>query len=287
MRCLLLSTVSLLLIPAVALAEPDFFSHIHTTPIELKPISTSLGTKLAGVCFMGQGSCGDDGFYSKGSSGGGSGGDDFNIDTDKQCKNEGYTITSCPAGSAAVGVCPYDSGYYSGCKSYEELCKQDNYYKTCSGNLVLDPDQSCDYDSSYKKCISSEEACEDEGYQSSCEEGKILDPGQVCSYNSSYQKCECNPCDGYEYSYAEATAQGYEVDGEGCNSCGVMKYKRKVKECLGFSVCDCGGEIGTTECWSGEQQMFLNCKACVEECDSGEIDLNNYWCNGALRCFIK
>ena len=59
MRYLLLSTVSLLLIPAVALATPDFFSHTHTTPIELKPISPSLGTKLAGVCFMGQGSCGD------------------------------------------------------------------------------------------------------------------------------------------------------------------------------------------------------------------------------------
>ncbi len=255
--------------------------------------------KLAGVCFMGAGNCGDDGHFSKGSSGGGGGNADnngsgggnngdggFEIDTDKQCQNEGYTITSCPAGSAATGVCPYDNGYYSGCKSYEELCKQDNYYKTCSGNMVLDPDQSCDYDSSYKKCIPSEEACEDEGYHSSCEDGKILDPGQVCSYNSSYQKCECNPCDGFEYSYEEATAQGYEVDGEACNSCGVMKYKRKVKECLGFSVCDCGGEIGTTECWSGQQQMFLNCKACVEECDSGEIDLNNYWCNGDLKCIF-
>ena len=222
--------------------------------------------KLAGVCFMGAGNCGDDGHFSKGSSGGGGGNADnngsgggnngdggFEIDTDKQCQNEGYTITSCPAGSAATGVCPYDNGYYSGCKSYEELCKQDNYYKTCSGNMVLDPDQSCDYDS---------------------------------SYNSSYQKCECNPCDGFEYSYEEATAQGYEVDGEACNSCGVMKYKRKVKECLGFSVCDCGGEIGTTECWSGQQQMFLNCKACVEECDSGEIDLNNYWCNGDLKCIF-
>ena len=192
----------------------------------------------------------------------------------------------CPAGSAAAGICPYNGGYYSGCKSYEELCRQDNYYKTCSGGMVLDPDQSCGYDSSYKKCVSAEEKCEEEGYHSSCEEGKILDPGQVCSYSSSYQKCVCDPCEGYAYSYDQATEQGYEVDGEGCKSCGVMKYKRKAKECLGFSVCDCGGEIGATECWSGQQQMFLSCKECIEECDSGEIDLNNYWCNGDLKCLF-
>ncbi len=41
MRCLLLSTVSLLVVPALALAAPDFISHTHTTPIELKSISSS------------------------------------------------------------------------------------------------------------------------------------------------------------------------------------------------------------------------------------------------------
>ena len=287
---LFLSTACFFFLPiSVSPAAPDFIStHIYTTPIELEPVSFAdlkNSYQTAGICFIGFGNCGDEGFYQKGSSSG-SGGGNFEIDTAQQCKNEGYTITSCPAGSAAAGICPYNSGYYSGCKSYEELCRQDNYYKSCSGGLVLDPDQSCSYDSSYKKCISSEEKCEEEGYQSSCEEGKILDPGQVCSYSSSYQKCVCDPCEGYAYSYDQATEQGYEPDGEGCKSCGVMKYKRKVKECLGFSVCDCGSEIGSTECWSGQQQMFLSCKACVEECSSGEIDLNNYWCNGDLKCLF-
>ena len=284
-------------------ASDGFDTHIHTStpsadpapllsPFSHFPAFADLGNsyKTAGVCFIGFGNCGDEGFYHKGSSSGSGGGttgsDNFEIDTAQQCKNEGYTVTSCPAGSAAAGICPYNGGYYSGCKSYEELCRQDNYYKTCSGGMVLDPDQSCGYDSSYKKCVSAEEKCEEEGYHSSCEEGKILDPGQVCSYSSSYQKCVCDPCEGYAYSYEEATAQGYEVDGEGCKSCGVMKYKRKAKECLGFSVCDCGGEIGATECWSGQQQMFLSCKECIEECDSGEIDLNNYWCNGDLKCLF-
>lgn len=284
-------------------ASDGFDTHTHTStpsadpapllsPFPHFPTFADLGNsyKTAGVCFIGFGNCGDEGFYHKGSSSGSGGGttgsDNFEIDTAQQCKNEGYTITSCPAGSAAAGICPYNGSYYSGCKSYEELCRQDNYYKSCSGGMVLDPDQSCGYDSSYKKCISSEEKCEEEGYHSSCEEGKILDPGQVCSYNSAYKKCVCDPCEGYAYSYDQATEQGYEPDGEGCKSCGVMKYKRKVKECLGFSVCDCGGEIGSTECWSGQQQMFLSCKECIEECDSGEIDLNNYWCNGDLKCLF-
>ena len=292
---LFLSTAWFFFLPiSVSPAAPDFIiTHTYTTPIELEPVSFAdlkNSYQTAGVCFLGFGGCGDDGRFSSGSSSSGSGttgDDDFTIDTVAQCKNEGFTITSCPAGSAASGACPYDDRYFNSCVSYDELCKQNNYYKSCSGNLVLDPSQSCDYDSSYQKCVSAEEKCEEEGYFNHCEDGKILDPGQVCSYSSSYQKCECNPCDGYDYTYEQATEQGYEPDGDACNSCGTKKYKRKAKECLGFSVCDCGGEIGATECWSGQQQMFLSCKECVEECSSGEIDLNNYWCNGALKCFFK
>ena len=273
-------------------SQTHIYTHIHTPIPEPAPLFAELekSYQTAGVCFLGFGGCGDDGRFSSGSSSSGSGttgDDDFTIDTVAQCKNEGFTITSCSAGSAASGACPYDDRYFNSCVSYDELCKQNNYYKSCSGNLVLDPSQSCDYDSSYQKCVSAEEKCEEEGYFNHCEDGKILDPGQVCSYSSSYQKCECNPCDGYDYTYEQATEQGYEPDGDACNSCGTKKYKRKAKECLGFSVCDCGGEIGATECWSGQQQMFLSCKECVEECSSGEIDLNNYWCNGALKCFFK
>ena len=66
MRNLLLSTVTFLVVPAVAIAASDFSSkpHTHTTPIELKPISSSSGLKLAGVCFLGAGDCGDGGFGS-------------------------------------------------------------------------------------------------------------------------------------------------------------------------------------------------------------------------------
>lgn len=270
-----------------------YHTHTHTStpPAEPAPLFLSLPKvsdtyQTAGICFIGFGGCGDDGHFNKGSSGG-SGGDDFNIDPKKQCTNEGFTVNSCPAGSAAYGICPYDNRYFTGCKSYDELCKQDNYYKTCSGGLVLDPSQSCEYDSAYKKCEAKDELCENNGYQAACEDGKIQDPGQACSYDGSFQKCVCNPCDGYDYTYAKATSKGYEIDGNACNSCGAEKYKRKAKECSGFLSCDCGGEIGATECWSAEVQKFSSCKSCYTECTNGKTDIANFWCGGALKCFFK
>ncbi len=275
------------------------YTHIHTSTPSAEPaplfspfplfVELDKAYKTAGVCFIGFGNCGDEGFYHKGSSSGSGGGttgsDNFEIDTAQQCKNEGYTITSCPAGSAAAGICPYNGGYYSGCKSYEELCRQDNYYKTCSGGMVLDPDQSCGYDSSYKKCVSAEEACENEGYHGSCEDGKILDPGQVCSYSSSYQKCVCDPCDGYDYTLEEAQSEGWRILGAACNSCGEKIYMREANPCNGFYTCDNGGEVGAEICMSGEVKMFSSCKEPVESCPDGMVDLDNYWCDNALGCW--
>ena len=120
------------------------------------------------------------------------------------------------------------------------------------------------------------------------EDGKILDPGQVCSYNSAYKKCECNPCSGYDYTYAQATEQGYEPDGEACNSCGTKKYKRKAKECTGFYICDYGGEVGAETCMSGTVKMFSSCKEKADEtCPDGTVNMDTYWCNDALKCFFK
>ena len=85
MRNLLLSSATLLLVPAVSMAAPDFPSHTHTdTPIELEPISDlSSSLKLAAVCFLGAGDCGDARFSSL------EGDDDYKVDTVQQSKNEG------------------------------------------------------------------------------------------------------------------------------------------------------------------------------------------------------
>jgi len=120
MRNLLLSSVTLLLVPAVSVAAPDFPSHTHTyTPIELEPISDiPASLKLASVCFLGAGDCDPNAGFGKGD-------ENYTVDTGQQCINEGYSKLNCSALQEADGVCPYNPAYGKGCK--------------CASNLVSCP----------------------------------------------------------------------------------------------------------------------------------------------------
>ena len=168
---------------------------------------------------MGFGECGDVSF--------GKGNDDYELDEDTLCQNEGYNITSCTIPSYLYEQCPYSSKYYKSCKK------------------------------------DADKACKDAGYVSSCPDGYVKDETQVCPYSDSYYKCKCNPCNGYTYTLTEATAQGYVTDGS-CNSCGTTKYKRKENPCSGYLTCECGGEIGTPTCKSGSITKYQTCKTCCE-----------------------
>ena len=214
--------------PAMAInlttAASDGITHTQThtdTPIP-EPASfleDQRSYKVASVCFLGFGECGEDqGFKA---------GEDFSIDTAAQCRNDGFSITSCAAPSYPSGQCPYNSNYYASCKN--------------------DPEQ----------------ACKNAGYVTSCEEGYVQDGSQVCSYDSSYFKCKCNPCDGYSYTQAQAEAQGYVSDGS-CQSCGTVKYRRKEAPCDGYNICECGGEIGSSTCYTGTVKKYSVCKSCCE-----------------------
>ena len=84
-------------------------------------------------------------------------------------------------------------------------------------------------------------------------------------------------------------------------------------DCGSYVECDCGG-IGTA-CWSGTKKLYASCQSCCENrcsiadsdrkdgilyeyeecsgkycdigCAMGYEDLDNYWCDGALRCLVK
>lgn len=175
------------------------------------------------------------------------------------CASEGYTITSCPEGFAVdiKDLCPHsiDRKYYKKCYSLAELCMQ-------------------------------------KGFSVYCGDGYEFNESQYCAYDSAYKKCRCAACEGYDYSEAQANALGYEPDGDPCNSCGVYKYKRKDAACSGFDydssncgVSSCGTLSGAT-CQSGNILKYKECTPCpVPGCDTGMINMDTYWCDGALRCW--
>ena len=246
------------------------YTHISTPKIEPATSFAQLDKsfKTAAVCFLGFGECGDVSF--------GKGDDNYDLDGDVMCQAEGYNVTACTVPSYLYNQCPYDPKYYKSCKE------------------------------------DTDKACKDAGYVSSCADGYIKDETQICPYSDSYYKCKCNPCDGYSYTLSEATADGYVTDGS-CNSCGTTKYKRKENPCTGYLTCECGGEIGTPTCKSGTVTKYQTCKTCCEYkcseascpdgyiceietcsnkyciigCKSGYGDLNTYWSDCLLGCWLS
>ena len=156
----------------------------------------------------------------------------YKVDTVQQCGNEGYSVTSCSLPAYPSGQCPYNGAYFA-------------------------------------KCIEDRpRACKEAGFtETSCASGTVVEA--TCSFDANYKKCKCDPCSGYDYTYAQATAQGYVPDGS-CLSCSETKYKRKENPCSGYSSCECGGEVGAASCYSGSIQKFKSCKKCCDDtCPSG------------------
>lgn len=124
-----------------------------------------------------------------------------------------------------------------------------------------------------------EEQCQNEGFVIACKEGEVTDT--ICLYQPNYKKCKCNPCEGYNYTLAETTVQGYVSDGS-CQSCEMIKYKRKENHCSGYNSCECGGEIGANVCYTGSVKKFSNCKTCKPvraQCQVGWIYYSDGTCN--------
>ena len=200
-RCLSLSALltSTFIMPVAAmdltLAPLNGFpTQTHTyTPIP-EPASSFANLKnsykTAAICFLGFGDCGGEIAYNKGSDD-----ENYDIDTIAQCKNEGYTITSCSLPAYPSGnPCPYNGAYYASCKEdTTRACREAGYTETsCSTGYV--PNTTCPYNSAYVTC--KENSCS--GY-TTCECGAAS--GATTCYSGStakYSSCtECDPCPGY------------------------------------------------------------------------------------------
>ena len=183
-------------------------------------------------------------------------GDDYELDNDKRCIEEGYTQTSCPEGYEPYNYCPYDNTYFERCRklcpsNYVECEKP--YYgvgEACEGKYA-----SCRKDTG-KACLE-----ENPEYTNRCGWGQTLGDDR-CSYDSSYGIC-CNTCAGYPYT-KDNIPNGYVQDGEPCVDCdGNEKVKIKPNPCDGYMDCgSVGGEWGAKTCLSGTTIMYDNCKPC-------------------------
>ena len=189
-----------------------------------------------------------------GAPGGPGDGDDYDLDNEERCRQEGYTQTSCPEGQEGANFCPYDSNYFekcvSSCPSDYVTCEVPYYGvgEDCGGKYA-----SCEKD--------TERACQELNpeYVNKCGEEQQLGDDR-CSYDDTYGIC-CNTCTGYDYT---SIPEGYVQDGESCLGCdGQEHYKIKPNPCDGYMDCgSMGGEAGAKTCLSGTTTMYDNCKAC-------------------------
>ena len=205
--------------------------------------------QIAAVCFINDTSACADSLFSGKENGSGNNIPDFDLNPNKRCQNEGYTITSCPDGYKAGGKkCPYGA-YYSEC------------VKACPSNYVtceephIGVGEPCD--GKYASCTCTPCGA---GYDyTTIPEGYIQD-GEACldCDGQTKYKVKINPCDGFQ----DCGSMGGAAGAETCQSGNTIKYDNckpcpnlgTYTSCPSGSVCeyeDCSGLWYATGCKSG------------------------------------
>lgn len=107
--------------------------------------------------------------------------------------------------------------------------------------------------------------------------------GESC--DGKYSSCCNDNCENYQH---ESIPEGYVESGR-CTDCnGKIKYTIKPKDCgSGYQTCSNGPEIGASSCKSGELTYYNKCKPDTITCSSPQVNLESYWCNGGLKCWVK
>ncbi len=105
------------------------------------------------------------------------------------------------------------------------------------------------------------------------------------SCDGKYESCCMANCENYPH---ESIPEGYAESGR-CTDCvGKVWYSIKPKDCgSGYQTCSNGPEAGASSCKSGELIYYSECKPDTITCTSPQVNLESYWCNGALKCWVK
>ena len=221
---------------------------------------------------------------------------DFTDSTVDQCQKAGYSLTSCSAGLLPGLKCPYNAAYFDKCcdsryKYDKSACTYPNTVSgdSCGGKFMCYCDRSLyPVTGCSAPQVPEGSGCVEEGvtYYSKC----------VCPSNYN-QKCD---------------GQNQQGVGMGCTQNGVAKYTSC--ECKGGynMTCDDLGPVTPSDyCLRNGIKYYNNCKTCeykctldscpdglvceIEDCSQkycatgcaiGTVDLDNYWCDGALRCWM-
>ena len=250
-----------------------------------RTVSLSKFTQIASVTFITGGSRLD------------SGNVEFEDASVQACQKRGYNLTACDGGYWQYDFCPYNNEYFRQCcadkyKYTSDSCSYPNELSSdgCGGkyrcicNRTLYPVESC-----ASPQVVSGDACTEDGkkyysecvcpsnYTETCTGQNQQGRGTGCTYNGTtkYTACECKP--GYNQTCTEL---GPVTPSDYCQMNGV-KYYNNCKTCENKCKLD--------SCPVGNICEYEDCsqKYCTIGCATGYKDLDNYWCNGTLRCWVK
>ena len=181
-----------------------------------------------------------------GSPGGPGDSDDYDLNNEERCRQEGYTQTSCPEGQEGSNFCPYDSNYFEKCVS------------TCPSNYV-----TCElpYYGVGEACDGKYASCEctpcGSGYDNTTiPEGYVQD-GEACldCDGKTKYKIKPNPCDGF----MDCGSMGGEAGAKTClsgtttmyDNCKACPNLGEYTSCPSCTICqyeECSGLWYATGC---------------------------------------
>ena len=260
-------------------------THIHT-PMELKPISSfnsDNAVKLAAVRSIVHS---DENSYGLGFN---YSDNDTNLDTFKQCLDNGFALTECPQNSFPDETtrCPHDDTYFAEC-----LCDTE-YYSVDQTNLQSSCGQSA-----------QTETCSDKnGTHYACRCNPVVDNLSLCSESNEYiseQDYRTNIVEAYNYCRDNRNPGIYYYPNSICQTCSspyVANSSKNGCTCPAeYKECDLGPEAGAQSCTENGILKHDRCKACPNlgvytECPEGYLCLyeecsSKYYAAGCKNGYI-